>query len=153
MQPDSGQEELHSENVRVLGRIASICRKNGIDLLLLSTPSVRNWNMKRHNTMAGLAADLNEKARKEGTTVEYVDMNLMTDEIPIDWDQDTRDEGDHLNNSGVEKVCAWLGPWLKEHYSLTDHRDDPACQKTWTGMYEEYLDWISGNRSNSSLNE
>ena len=143
MTPDTGQEELARINVRVLGEIASLCRKNGIEFLMLSTPSVKNWTMAKHNTCVRLAEDLNEKAVKDGLSVEFVDMNLMTDVIPIDWDQDTRDEGDHLNNMGVEKVCAWLAPWMKERYSLEDHSADPACQASWTDKYDEYLEWIS----------
>lgn len=143
MAEDSSQYPINDITVCVLNQIAAICRKNGIDLLLLSTPSVKNWSMAKHHTCESLVPELNEKAQKEGLSVEFVDMNLMTDVIPIDWDLDTRDEGDHLNNDGVDKVCAWLAPWLKEHYNLADHRDDPACQETWTNLYEDYLEWIS----------
>ena len=143
MTESSDLEPLDGINRHVLAQIASICRENGINLLLLSTPSVKNWNMPRHNTCEKEAEYLNEKAAGSGVSVEYVDMNLMTDVIPIDWDLDTRDEGDHLNNDGMRKVCAWLGPYLAQHYQLKDHRDDPACRKTWTDMYDEYLRQIS----------
>ena len=143
MAPDTEEEKLDAINVHVLGEIASICRKNGIDLLLLSTPSVKNWTMAKHNTCERLAENLNEKAAGEGVRVDFVDMNLMTDVIPIDWETDTRDKGDHLNNLGVEKVCVWLAPWLKENYGLEDHREDPACRQSWTDMYDDYLEWIT----------
>ena len=145
MLPDDGEEKLDSINARAVNRIAAMCRKRGIDLLMFSAPSAKNWNMRRHNTMERIAAGLNEKAKNAGTSVVYIDMNLMTDEIPINWDEDTRDRGDHLNNSGTQKVCEWLGPWLKETYGLEDHREDPACRETWTDMYEEYVDMTGGN--------
>ena len=31
----------------------------------------------------------------------FLDGNLMADEIPIDWQRDTSDGGDHLNYSGA----------------------------------------------------
>lgn len=143
MTPDESEYEFPSINLRVLEEVAAICRENGIDLLLLSTPSVKNWTMAKHNLCERVAGELNLEAQKYHTSVEFIDMNVMTDVIPIDWNLDTRDRGDHLNNDGMKKVCSWLGPWLKEHYHLEDHRDDPACQETWTDMYDEYLEWIS----------
>ena len=143
MTPDESEYALPAINLRLLDQVAGMCRKRGIDLLLLSTPSVKNWTMAKHNVCVRLAGELDLKAKEYGTSVEFVDMNLMTDVIPIDWDLDTRDEGDHLNNDGMKKVCTWLAPWLKEHYGLEDHRDDPACRESWTDQYEEYLEWIS----------
>ena len=143
MREDDTIDPIPPANMHVFRQIAALCRKNGIDLLVLSAPSIRNWDMAKSNAVRQLVADEEEAAAKAGTTVKYVDMNLMTDEIPIDWDKDTRDEGDHLNNSGMEKVCNWLGPWLKENYGLKDHREDPACRKTWTDLYDDYIKWIS----------
>ncbi len=144
MAADDSEYDLPWINEAVLGQVASICRRRGIHLLLLSTPSVKNWTMAKHNTCVRLAEELSRKDESEGKAgVAFVDMNLMTDEIPIDWDKDTRDKGDHLNNDGMKKVCDWLSPWLKEHYSLEDHREDPACQETWTKEYDAYLKWIS----------
>ncbi len=142
MKPDEGCERTGAINTCVLEDIALILRTKKISMLLLSTPSLSNWTMAKHNTCERLASSLNEKAKGYQTGVEYVDMNLMSDVIEIDWSKDTRDKGDHMNNRGMDKVCTWLGPWLKDHYDLDDHRTDPACRETWTGMYDEYLKWI-----------
>ena len=54
----------------------------------------------------------------------YLDMNLKTEELQIDWEKDTRDGGDHLNFAGATKVTAFLGSYLKGNYALSDHRQD-----------------------------
>ncbi|MDT3843693.1 MAG: hypothetical protein LIV11_03840 [Bacillota bacterium] len=105
------------QNRIILDRIQEFCEENGAKFLLLSTPSTVNWNMKRHNAVEQLADE-----RK----LEYMDMNRMTDVIPIDWNTDTRDKGDHMNHSGAEKVTAYLGKYLSGTGLVKDHRSDPA---------------------------
>lgn len=134
MQPSEEREPLAGISRWYLKKIVNDCRKQGVEVLLLSMPSVKNWTSLKHNTCA-------DEAQKLG--VPYVDLNEMTEEVPIDWNLDTRDEGDHLNNDGMKKVCRWLGPWLKETYGLEDHRGDSAYDKNWTDLYEEYVEWIS----------
>ena len=134
MEASEDREPLDGINRWYLKKIAATCRKQGISLVLMSMPSVKNWTSLKHNTCADLAAELD---------IPFVDLNEMKEEIPIDWNLDTRDRGDHLNNDGMKKVCTWLGPWLKEQYALEDHRGDPAYDETWTDMYEEYVEWIS----------
>ena len=129
MEASEDREPLDAINRWYLKKIAATCRKQGVSLVLMSMPSVKNWTSLKHNTCADLAAELD---------IPFVDLNEMREEIPIDWNLDTRDRGDHLNNDGMKKVCTWLGPWLKEQYALEDHRGDPAYDETWTDMYEEF---------------
>ena len=53
-------------------------------------------------------------------------MNLMREEIPIDWSKDTRDGGDHVNYFGAEKVSAYLGKYLSGTGLFKNRRSDPA---------------------------
>lgn len=80
------------------------CEKRGAKLILVSTPSTVNWNMKRHNGIAILAENLE---------LDYFDLNLKTSPVQIDWSKDTWDKGDHMNWSGACKVTDWLGSYLK----------------------------------------
>ncbi len=134
MTPSDEREPLPGINRWFLKHIVSVCKKNDIEVLLLSTPSVKNWTSLKHNTCEDLAQELD---------IPFLDMNQMREEVPIDWNLDTRDRGDHLNNDGMRKVCKWLSPWLKETYQLEDHRSDSSYNKNWTDLYPEYLEWVS----------
>ncbi len=143
MKEDTGESPLASNAMRVLEDMASMCRDNGTDILLLSIPCPYYWTWARHNTVTKIAEELNQKAEGSGTSVVFADMNVVPEEVGIDWNTDSRDGGNHMNDSGMRKVNAWLGPYLKEHYDLKDHRDDPLCKETWTDMYDDYLYAIS----------
>lgn len=127
-----------SEEVRRIARwghqslkeIVKLCEKNGAELLLLSTPSEWNWNYANHNGIQALADEF-------GLT--YVDMNLLNEEIKINWQTDTKDAGDHMNIYGAEKVSGWLGRYLVENYGLTDRRGE-ALYAPWEkdlAVYQE----------------
>ena len=92
-----------------------ICRKEGMELIIVSTPTLTNWNQERHEGVEALAKELG---------VPYVDMTRYGEDFPIQWGRDSRDKGDHLNHSGAVKVSAWLASYLKEAYDLPDHRED-----------------------------
>lgn len=108
---------ISSRNRHYVEKINEFCENNGAKLVLLSTPSTVNWNYKRHNSITRLAGEMD---------VEYIDMNTLQEEIPIDWAHDSRDEGDHLNDYGAEKATAYLGDYLEKTGLLTDHRGDAA---------------------------
>ncbi|EOS37694.1 hypothetical protein C808_03674 [Lachnospiraceae bacterium M18-1] len=67
----------------------------------------------------------------------YLDMNLITKGLKIDWKTDTMDQGDHLNLSGARKVTEHLGKYLKKEFGLSDHRNE-ALYKTWKRTAKEY---------------
>ena len=108
------------QNRSYIKHMKSHCDENGARLILVSVPSTVNWNMMRHNSIEELAKKL---------SVEYIDMNLLQKEVPIDWERDTYDKGDHLNYSGAEKVTGYLGEYLEKTGLLTDHRGDSSYQQ------------------------
>lgn len=118
-------EEMPTLNQWYLSSIIDMCRDRGAQVVLLSTPSTKNWSWERHNAVERFLAD-----RPHLSDVTYLDLNLEQEAVPIDWDLDTFDRGDHLNITGACKVSAYMGPWLKERYGLTDHRGDTLF-RTW----------------------
>ncbi len=105
MIPSADVRGIARWNRQCLKEIQALCEKKGAQLLLVSSPSAKNWSYPNHNGIAALAADM-------GLT--YLDMNLIVEEIGIDWKTDTKDAGDHMNCYGAEKVSRWLGNYLKE---------------------------------------
>lgn len=97
-----------------LEEIYQICKDNNITLIMTCSPNPHAWNMGRHKAVQ-------EWCDSHG--VEFIDYNLMTDEIGIAWETDTRDGGEHLNNSGSYKVCIHLSDYLKKQFQMTDWRD------------------------------
>lgn len=121
MQYTDRVQNISSQNLKCLEQIQRICEDNNAQLLLVSTPSTVNWNYAKHNGVQDYA---------ENNGLMYIDMNLMHEEIPIDWKKDTRDKGDHLNYYGAVKVSDYLGKYLQTQYELEDHRNN-----------SEYLHW------------
>ncbi len=118
MEPMEEWEPLSRANLSDLKKIAEICRRRDIQLVLFSAPSPANWTMRRHNTIRDTAESLG---------LPYIDGNLL--DLGIDWETDTYDQGDHLNYAGAAKVTAWLGDWLTANYPvLTDARKNPAYE-------------------------
>ncbi len=108
--------------------IARTCADRGARLVLVSTPSTKNWDMAKHNRVRLVAEELG---------VDYVDLNMGDERVDIDWSTDTRDAGDHLNLSGARKVTARMGELLSGRYGLEGHRGDPAFD-SWDEAYSRY---------------
>lgn len=132
MAPSNEIRPIESLNRGILDQIVEICRDNDIKVIFVSTPSTVNWNMKKHN---GIAKYTKEK------DITYIDMNLLTLEEAIDWQRDTRDEGDHLNYFGAMKVSNYIADYLTEHFDLHDRRHDISYYH-WQDALNKYNEMI-----------
>lgn len=127
--------KVESAPLGYFDKMYNLCQEKGIEVVLISTPSAKNWNYWKHNGISKLAKEYN---------LEYIDLNLI-DEVGIDWKKDTRDKGDHVNHTGAVKVTKYLGKYLKEKDILEDHRNDDAYAD-WNTLYEKYLDKINSSK-------
>lgn len=123
------KEDITILNQFYMDKIVKFCKEKGTELILVSTPSVMNCSYERHN-------GIQEIADKYG--LEYVDMNLMSAEVPIDWETDTRDKGDHLNHKGAKKVTKYLGEFLSEKGTIIDRRNDITYAR-WDKSLDIYM--------------
>jgi sugar phosphate isomerase/epimerase len=122
------KETFPEGNLAHMDNILAMCRECGAELLLVGAPSPVNDTYERYNA-------LSEYAESRGIT--YLELNLCTEEIGIDWETDSLDRGDHLNLSGAEKVTEYLGRYLADNYAIADHRNDDAFAE-WVGESAEY---------------
>ncbi len=127
--PTDSTESVPAANEKVFASILEYCRENGAELILFNVPNMRWWNYEKHN-------GISELAEKYGVT--YVDMNIMDDDVGIDWSKETIDMGDHLNYSGAVKTSVYIGKYLKTNYYLDDHRKDGNYSQ-WNEALERYL--------------
>lgn len=115
-----------------LKQMIQLCRNREIEFMMVSLPSPKNCGYGTHNAVTALA---------EEHDVDYVDMNLLPEEIGIDWNKDILDGTEHLNVYGAEKVSAYLGEYLAEKYDLPDHREEEQYD-SWDTAYAEYADYV-----------
>lgn len=87
-----------------LAWIQKICEEHGATLVLVSSPNAKEWSQSKHDLVADWASE-------HGVT--YLDANVDSS-VGIDWSQDSRDGGEHLNRSGGTKFSAWLADRLAE---------------------------------------
>jgi hypothetical protein len=87
-----------------LAWIQRVCEEHGATLVLVSTPNASEWSQSKHDLVAAWA---------EAHGLTYLDAN--TDgSVGIDWSQDSRDGGEHLNRAGGTKLSTWLADRLAE---------------------------------------
>ena len=115
-------------NGLIFDRIKRFCDERGIEIIIYSMPSAKNYNQVRIDAMQSFADE-------KGVT--YIDLNERSDELGIDWDLDTNDGGDHMNLNGARKVVKYFGNYFREKLSLTDHRGDPGYSD-WDEELVEY---------------
>lgn len=138
VKPYTGKEEYMVEtdevaeipewNQKHMEDIIALCDEKNIELVLVSVPSPRNYNYKEHNALTQYAKEKN---------LTYLDMNMMNQELGMDWAKDTMDKGDHLNIYGAVKVTDYLCQYLLDNYEWEDHRNDERYQE-WDALAKEY---------------
>lgn len=115
MEETTRTETLDPQNAFYLRRMVDLCVASGATPVLVSVPSVIDWDTEKHNAIDGWAKE---------NGVAYYDFNLQADEMGIDWNTDSKDGGNHLNASGAGKLTRYVGNLLDSEYDLPDHRQD-----------------------------
>ena len=128
MLPTEDREPVSAMNRGILRYMDAYCRKRGARLVLVSSPSTQNWDYRRHNEVAAIA---------EALGLTYVDMNCLPEQIPIDWNTDTLDAGDHMNYYGASKVSTYMADLLADTGLFTDKRTLPEYA-AWNAFAEEF---------------
>lgn len=113
-----------------LDRITKLCKDNGIELILIKSPSIYPyWYDEWDEQMVQYAKE---------NDLSYINFLDIVDEVGIDYATDTYDAGLHLNLSGAEKLSDYFGRLLSEDYGVPDHRNDPVYQNIWKKKVDFY---------------
>ena len=118
----TGRHELTEKEETYLRKIIEYVQGRNIPLLFISSPYIieTEEEQEKYNYIFDIADEYG---------VPYVDFNLLYDEMGIDFATDFA-EVLHLNRSGNEKFTSYLGQYLKDNYTLEDHRGD-AKYSSW----------------------
>ncbi len=131
-------EEIHpvpALNQAWFREILTLCREREIQLVLISTPSPVNWSSYYHNGVAQLAQEWE---------VPYLDMNLLPEEVPINWNTDSYDGGDHLNYAGACKATDYAASWLWDTGLFADKREDPEYA-VWNDNLQDFRNFMESD--------
>lgn len=106
-----------------LDRMVELCEKHDVELVLVKAPSLFPYWYEEWDEQ------MEEYAKEHG--LKYYNFLEMTDEIGLDFQQDTYDGGLHLNLSGAEKMASYFGKCLLEDCSLTNRRGEEKLERAW----------------------
>jgi hypothetical protein len=123
---------LPAAAMEYLDKMRELCEENGSELILVKAPT---------NSWAYWWYDEWEEQIKEYANekkVAYYNFIPLADEIGIDWQTDTYDEGLHLNVYGAEKFTKHLGALLSEKHGIASHKDEAEAASRWNNYLNEY---------------
>ena len=125
---------LGEVGVEYLDRIVGLCEEEGIELVLVKTPSVY-WTMAKHNAIAAYA---------EEHGLDFYDLNEegLYEELGFEFDEDSLD-GQHANLSGAIKITDFMGGLLSDEYGLEAHESAgwEESREDYEKMVDDY--WLA----------
>jgi len=109
------KEQLSDANLRWLDNMCGLADKYGFSLIFYVTPfSTTEEEQAVFNAVKDYASTHNTG---------FMDLSKVTSEIGLDSNGDFVDP-EHMNVYGAAKTTRYLGEYLKNNYSLDDHRGD-----------------------------
>ena len=133
---------LDGESQKYLKLIKEECKKNGADLIFVTSPTVL-WDGSR-------AKGIEAWAYTNG--IPYYDYNANPDlrqRVGIDWNKDILDGGNHINYYGELKMTREIGSILSKNYNFSYKRCDKSYSE-WNDCYD-YVVRCVGNYELTTL--
>ncbi len=102
------RRDIYEYNLKYLDLIYKECKEKGTKLVLTRSPlPCDDYIIESMNTIEDWAKE------HEVAFINYMD---LTEEVGLDWKQDSLDGGTHLNTYGAKKVSSHLAEYLKSKY-------------------------------------
>lgn len=99
-----------------LDKLRLLCEENGTELILVKAPSLYPYWYEEYDEQ------IREYAAEYGLS--FYNFAEQSEEIGLDFSEDTYDGGYHLNLSGAVKLSRYFGDILTEEHGLADHRQE-----------------------------
>ena len=113
-----------------LKKMTQLCKENGIQLVLIKAPSLYpHWYEEWEQQVEEFAAE-NE--------LMYINFLEHTDEIGLDFTNDTYDAGLHMNLSGATKLTSYFGRILSEQCQVPNRSSEEELVEIWAKKREAY---------------
>lgn len=113
-----------------LDKLRLLCEENGTELILVKAPSLYPYWYEEYDEQ------IREYAAEYGLS--FYNFVQKSEEIGLDFSEDTYDGGYHLNLSGVDKLSRYFGDILAEEHGLPDHRQDSEIASFYDEKLQEY---------------
>lgn len=113
-----------------LVKMNELCKENGVELILVKAPSLYPYWYDEWEEQVEVFAKEND--------LKYYNFLKATDEIGLDFTEDTYDAGLHLNLSGAEKLSRYFGRILSEECGIESRRGDAALEAQWDEKRKAY---------------
>ena len=109
------RKDLSLMGAEYIQKIIDLCKKEKINLIFFCAAYPQT---EEESAQQNAIADISK-----ANNVTFFDFNTFYQDIGINFATDVRD-GNHLNNSGADKVTKYLEEYMLKNYKLTDHRGD-----------------------------
>lgn len=110
----TGRAAIFEKSEKYYRETIELAQENDIPIIVVISPyaGLDKSAQQVFNTAGDVAADYK---------IPFINCNLYLDEIGIDYSVDAAD-GSHLNYRGNQKISAYIGKYIKDHYDITDRR-------------------------------
>lgn len=113
-----------------LDKLRLLCEENGTELILIKAPSLYPYWYEEYDEQ------IREYAAEYGLS--FYNFVEKSEEIGLDFSEDTYDGGYHLNLSGAAKLSQYFGNILTKEHGLADHRQDPEIASIYDKKLQVY---------------
>ena len=108
------RQAIPEDQEEVLRDLLAYLQEKGLNALFIVSPNtMTEEKQSQYNYIADIIAP---------TGYRFLNLNDYYEELDMDFETDFDDYGGHTNAFGMEKCSAFLGEYLKTHYSFTDKR-------------------------------
>lgn len=126
-----------------LDKMVELCEENNVELVLVKAPSLYPYWYDEWD------AQMVAYAEEHG--LKYYNFLDVTEEIGLDFTEDTYDAGLHLNLSGAEKLSDYFGNILVTECGLSSRRGDVELEVAWEEKIAAYDAEVKRQKTNLAL--